>query len=197
MLVDKNTVVKVTNRDSGKVGYKLPEMGINHRQYQPGETKEITVDELRQLNYKPGGSYLIKHCLVIDNPVVVEELLGKVEPEYYYNATDVKNLLLNGSLDQLQDCLDFAPTGVIELVKKTAVELKINDLAKRQAIMDKTGFNVSGAIRVNEEAAEDEEVAQEAPKARRAAPLAKSESTQTTGRRVPAPPKYDVTSIGE
>ena len=49
------------------------------------------------------------------------------------------------------DCLDFAPEGVIELVKKYAVELKVNDIQKRQAILDKTGFNVTSAIEINEE----------------------------------------------
>ena len=40
---------------------------------------------------------------------------------------------------------------LIEKVKSLAVELKINDLAKRQYILEKTGFNVTNAIIVNEE----------------------------------------------
>ena len=78
-------------------------------------------------------------------------LLGKVEPEYDYTPTDIKNLLLNGSLDELLDCLDFAPEGVIEIVKDLAVELPLNDVAKREAILNKTGFNVTNAIEIKKE----------------------------------------------
>ena len=31
---------------------------------------------------------------------------------------EIKELLTKGTLDQLKDCLDFAPEGVIELLKR-------------------------------------------------------------------------------
>jgi hypothetical protein len=57
----------------------------------------------------------------------------------------------NGSLDEFLDCLDFAPEGVIDLIKTLAVELPLNDVAKREAILNKTGFNVDNAIRIRQE----------------------------------------------
>ena len=54
-MVDKNTIIKVTNRDNGSVGYTIPDMGNLHRSFQSGETKEITMEELRKLSYLPGG----------------------------------------------------------------------------------------------------------------------------------------------
>jgi len=36
-----------------------------------------------------------------------------------------------GSLDEFLDCLDFAPEGVTDLIKTLAVELPLNDVAKR------------------------------------------------------------------
>ena len=83
--------------------------------------------ELRKLSYIPGGEVILREYLVIDNKEALDELLnGGVEPEYFYTEDEIKTLLLTGSLDQLMDCLDFAPGGVIDLVKKYAVELKIN-----------------------------------------------------------------------
>ena len=49
--------------------------------------------------------------------------------------------MLNGSHDQFLDLLDFAPVGVIDLVKKYAVELPLNDLDKVTALKKKTGFD--------------------------------------------------------
>ena len=68
---------------------------------------------------------------------------------------DVKNLLLNGSLDSLLDCLDFAPSGVIDLVKELAISLPVNDSTKRQAIFEKTGLNIDQALLRKKEAEEE------------------------------------------
>ena len=65
-------------------------------------------------------------------------------------------LLQEGSLEAFLDCLDYAHVGVIDLVKKYAVSLPLNDVAKRKALLDKTGFDVSKALEhVREEKAED------------------------------------------
>ena len=59
---------------------------------------------------------------------------------------DVVTLLRDGSLEQFLDCLDFAPAGVIELIKKFAVELPLEDYKKREALKAKTGFDVDRAV---------------------------------------------------
>ena len=50
------------------------------------------------------------------------------------------------TLEQLQDTLDFAPKGVIDLVKQEAVEMKLDSSIKRQEIQKATNFNVTNAI---------------------------------------------------
>jgi len=42
--------------------------------------------------------------------------------------------------------LDFAPDGVKEIIKTMAVEIELNDVAKRDAILEKLNFNVNNAI---------------------------------------------------
>lgn len=191
-MLDNDTIIIVTNRDNGSVGYTIPDLGNLYRSFEAGETKEIPMIELKKLNSIPGGDYILKNCLQIrDNEQAVKEILNNVEPEYYYTEEDIKNLLLNESLDKLLDCLDFAPEGTINLVKKYAVDLKLNDLQKRKAILDKTGFNVTSAIMVNEETSEENPTE---AKTRRVVTTPTS-STAATGRRTQPTSKYKVTSI--
>lgn len=176
-MLAKEEIIKVKNRDNGSVGYTVPDLGIT-RQFQANEIKEISMEELRKLSYMPGGMYILKNCLLIENEEAIKELLNDVEPEYFYTEQEIKTLLLSGTLAQLQDCLDFAPIGVIDILKKYAVELEINDLAKREAILKKTGFNVTKAIEINH-ASKDTDKKEEAGVGRRAAPI---KTTPTTRR---------------
>jgi hypothetical protein len=158
------TTVKVMNRGKATVIYKVPEMGIR-RVFQPNETKEIGEKELRQLSYLPGGRNILTDSLIIKDQDMVDEILGDVEPEYYYTTKELKELLLEGTLDELLDCLDFAPKGVLDNLKDICVELQINDLSKRKAIEEGLHFNINKAIEINEDTKADEKKA--APKTRR------------------------------
>lgn len=182
-MIDEKKIVRVTNRDNGHVGYRIPDMNNLVRDFSANETKNITVEELKKLAYISGGPTLIRDYLVIEDPEVVEEILGDVEPEYYYNEEDVKKLLLNGSLDELKDCIEFAPKGTVDLVKQLAVELPVNDVTKRKAILDMTGFNVDAAIMINEETKDEVEDTQ---RVRRVNEPVKEE-VKSTGRRAAAP----------
>lgn len=194
-MLEKDTLIKVLNRDNGRVGYSVPEIGVR-RQFMPGETKEIPYHELQKLSWVPGGMAILKDCLVVQNEEALYGLFnGDVEPEYHYTLADVKELLLHGSLDQLKDCLDFAPVGVIELVKSLSVELELNDIRKREAILESTGFNVTKAIEINHESKENNEDAAAATSGRRAAPInAAASEPAAPARRTSAPtlPKYNV-----
>ena len=69
-----------------------------------------------------------------------------VEPEYDYSEDQIKDLILTGSRDAFLDCLDFAPAGVIDLIKQFSVSLPITDTVKIKALKDKTGFDAIAAI---------------------------------------------------
>lgn len=141
--------VNVTNRDSGHVGYKIPERGI-HRAFAAGETKQIPLDELQQLQWVPGGEYILKHLLIVNDRDALSALNMEVEPEYFYTEEDIKKLLSpEGTLDQLRDFLDYSPEGGKELIKKLAVEMELPDTRKRKIISEATGFNIDNAINVN------------------------------------------------
>lgn len=190
-MLEKDTLIKVLNRDNGRVGYVIPELGNLRRSFMEGETKEIPFHELQKLSWVPGGMAIIKDCLVIQNEEALKALVNEdIEPEYYYTKENIEELLLRGSLAQLQDCLDFAPTGVIELVKSLAVSLEINDISKRDAIFEATGFNVTTAIAINKETAED--AAPETTSGRRAAPITTQATTAAETPQRRTTPKYNV-----
>ena len=119
-----------------------------------------------------------------------------IEPEYNMSVEDVKKLMLEGSLDAFLDCLDFAPAGVIQIIKDLAVKLPLNDVAKRKAIKDKTNFDVDRAIaniqaeKAAELAEKGEENAESSAKQRRVQPEEKPAGRRTT-------PNYNVVNIGE
>ena len=179
-----NRVVNVKNRGIGEVGYTLPDTGVR-RTWTPGEVKKsMTVTELEQVTYIPGGLKLMQKYLVINDPEVCEYLGLETEPEYFYGEEEVRTLLGHGTLDQLLDCLDFAPTGVIDLIKKIAVETKLNDVRKREAIKEKIGFDVSAAILNVEYANTQETEGTATTRTRRAKPVGDSDKKEeTTGRR--------------
>lgn len=193
-MIDNTKIIRITNRDNGISGYKIPDLGNLYRSFQPGESKDITMDELRKLAWTPGGKAILKDCFIINDEEALRELLSDVEPEYFYTESDIKTLLEKGTLDQFMDCLDFAPDGVIELVKELAVKTELNDIAKRTAILNRTGFNVTKAIEVNKETAETDDNADENKGMRRAAPINSLNNDEDAApkRRAAAPSQYKV-----
>lgn len=163
MSINNDTMYKVKNRSGGKVAYTVQYGGNKiHQVFNPGEVKVVPYAELRQLSYQHGGPELIYNYLQVNSVKVLNSLNLNPEPEYYMNEAQVKDLLINGSLDAFLDCLDFAPTGVIDLIKKYAVELPLNDYEKRQAILKQLNFNVDKAIE-NDRASKENETPKEAP----------------------------------
>jgi len=64
--MEKDTLIKVVNKFDGTVGYTIIDMGL-HRNFYPGEIKEITFEELQKLSYTPGGNTILKEYLEIQN----------------------------------------------------------------------------------------------------------------------------------
>ena len=182
----KNDTVIIENRTAAKVIYAIPDRGIR-RELAPGQAIRTTKDEVEALSYVSGGLDLIRNHLLVKDEEILNDLNIDREPEYYMNANDVLNLLKNGSLDELLDALDFAPEGVVTLIKDLSVELPLNDFAKRQAIMEKTGFDVSAAVenrQANSAADGDEPAKPEPKKVRRTQPKVNKPAEATSVKKV-------------
>lgn len=177
-----NTMYKVKNRSNGRVVYTVVYNGNKvHQSFNAGESKVVPYEELRQLSYQQGGPELIYNYLMIGEKIT-DFLNIKPEPEYYMNEEEIKQLLQEpNNLDQFLDCLDFAPVGVLDLIKKYSVELPLNDYNKRKAIREKLGFDVDAAIK-NNEASKDETTKTENTPTRRVVKEEKTEPVRRTSK---------------
>ena len=155
-MIKEDTMYNVKNRSSSVVVYRIPESNLR-REFAPGETKRIPFGELEKLTYQQGGRAMLEQFLQIIDEAVTTDLNVHREAEYDMSEVQVRDLLLTGSLDAFLDALDFAPMGVIDLIKAMAVKLPLTDLNKRKALKEKTGFDVDKAIMHVEEEKEDEE----------------------------------------
>lgn len=189
--MDTEKRFNVKNRSAGMVVYNIPELNIR-REFAPSETKVISFMELEKLSYQSGGRELMTNYLQIIEEQATEALGVTREPEYNMSEADIVNLIKTGSLDAFLDCLDFAPEGVIDLVKQFAVAIPMNDIQKIRALKEKTGFDVNAALRhIEEEREEDKPEGTGAPQRR----IQPAEGVATGGRRTT--PKYNVTKKGE
>ena len=145
----------VKNRSAGVATYKIPELGVR-RSFQAGEVKKISAEELEKLTYRPGGMALLANFLQIMEPEAIAKVGLRTEPEYNMSEKDIINLMKNGSLDEFLDCLDFAPPGVIDLIKKFSVSLPMTDFQKVNALKAKTGFDAAAALKHVMEQKEDD-----------------------------------------
>lgn len=150
-----STMYNVKNRSAGVATYKIPEMGVR-RTFSPGEVKQISAEELEKLTYRPGGMALLANFLQIMEPEAIAKVGLNPQPEYFMSEQDIVKMMTTGSLDEFLDCLDFAPPGVIDLVKKLSVSLPLGDINKRKALKEKTGFDCDAALKHVMEEKEDE-----------------------------------------
>lgn len=177
-MINQDTKYNVKNRSSSVVVYKIPETNVR-REFAPGETKVIPFGELEKLTYQPGGRELLEQFLQIVDEAVTSSLSVRRDVEYDMSEAQIKSLLLTGSLDQFLDALDFAPIGVLDLIKSMAVSLPLTDLNKRKALKEKTGFDVDKAlVHIEEEKEETNTITPVAPERR-----VKVEEEKPAGRR--------------
>lgn len=180
-MITSDTMYNVKNRSSSVVVYRIPETNLR-REFQPGETKRIPFGELEKLTYQPGGHTLLEEFLQIVDEAVTTNLNVRREVEYDMSEAQIRDLLTIGSLDSFLDALDFAPMGVIDLIKTMAVSLPLEDYSKRKALLDKTGFDVDKAIaNLQAEKAEEKAAPETAvPAERRVKPVVKANTSRRT-----------------
>mgnify|MGYP003414647188 FL=1 len=182
--MESSKILKVKNRSASLAVYSIPEINIR-REFAPGETKNITYGELEKLSYQPGGRAIMQNFLQIIDPEATGDLGINREPEYDLSEQQIVDLMTKGSLDAFLDCLDFAPVGVIDLIKKFSVSLPLNDIDKRDALKKKTGFDITVALANMQKEKEDMGAPTVENKERRVKTESAPEGRRTT-------PKYNV-----
>ena len=181
-----STMYKVKNRGASTVVYKIADKGIR-REFKPGQIMSISSEELEELTFQPGGTLILSQFLQIMDLEGIQAARIKTEPEYHMSEADVAKLITSGSLDAFLDALDFAPIGVIDLIKKLSISIPMVDIPKRKALKEKTGFDVEAALKHNEEDKEDNQTTILKQSGERRVQT----ETAAPGRRT-APPKYNI-----
>lgn len=151
-----STMYRVKNRGASTVVYKIADKGIR-REFKPGQIIPISSEELEELTFQPGGTMILSQFLQILDLEGIQAAGIRPEPEYHMSEADVAKLITSGSLDAFLDALDFAPIGVIDLIKKLSISIPMVDIQKRKALKEKTGFDVEAALKHNEEDKEDDQ----------------------------------------
>lgn len=170
-MIKDDTLINVRNRNNGTTGYTLADGAKETRLWAENEVKKITFAELKRVSYLPGGAELLRDYLVIEDPAAIEALNVGIDiqeqPEYLYTENEIRDLLFNGSLDELKDFLDFSPDGGIEIAKQIAVNEELPDMRKRKIISEATGFNINTAIEINDMMKDNSVAEDAAPKKQR------------------------------
>ena len=173
---EKYLIVK--NRSTSRVIYQIPSLNIR-REFAPGEAMKISLNELHKFMYEPGARSLLENFLQLQAESVLQDFNINTQPEYFLDEQQVKDLLLTGSLDAFLDCLDFAPIGVIDLIKSYAISLPLSDYNKRQALKEKIGFDVDAAL-INQKKEQEEEQSVNTNKTQTVRPQAAPSTTRRT-----------------
>ena len=139
-------ICNVKNRSGSHVVYSIPEMGVR-RSFAPGEVKKVTFEELEKLTYQAGGMEILTRFLQIQSGEVLNSFNMRVEPEYHMNEQQIAQLIARGSLDEFLDALDFAPDGVIDLIKRMSISMPLTDYNKIAALKETTGLDVEAALK--------------------------------------------------
>ena len=186
--MDLETKVLVTNRSGGSVGYTIDSLRVSRTFEKPGDFNFISVDELIELTTVPGGLRMLNDLLIIGNEEAVREVLGGEQPpEYNYGLKEIDYLLYEGEAGQLMDCLDYAPQGVLELIKDAAMKKLPNTTEKVAIINEKYGIDITALHRT---LTEDAPEATDAPEdtGRRSNPVVLDKDASE----VKTPRKYNV-----
>ena len=132
--------MEVINRSDSSVTYTVEDLRVR-RTFAIGEKKEISEQEVNALFQQDGGAELIKHYLLVNDKEWVRNHMPNAPIEYFWQVEDIKKCLLEDDVDLFSETLDYAPDGVLDLIKTMAWRLPLNDLNKVEALRLKTGFD--------------------------------------------------------
>lgn len=186
MTTDLNRKIKVINRTSGSLAYNIESLRVVRYWKKPGDYLNIAINELLELKTAAGGPTVLEDLVKIEDKEALSVLFPEndIEPEYHYGEAEIDTLLYEAPIEQLLDALDYAPQGVLEIIKTRAINKLPNTTEKIEAIDKKfnTSIHKIHILQIDQEAQEEE-----APKRqRRTKPLIEEKT--------PEVPKYNVIS---
>lgn len=149
---------EIESKYNGYLTVKDPNSSINREFPYCGFKMKLTKEELESISYVNGGRYILENYLIIKDPEIIKALQLNLEYEDSFTKEQLKDLLLNGTIENLQDTVNFAHEGTIMLLKDLALELEINDIRKIELIGKALGINIQSIKELDKESKEDGEI---------------------------------------
>lgn len=167
-------MVKVWKRANGRVVYTLDDPKVRREWLGNDEVKMISFHELYVLSNSPGGMGILEYFLLIKDQEVLQALNLPMDAEYQYTEADCKTLVLKGTKDQILDALEFGGYGIATLIKKAAIDCRIDSTTRKQLLNSIFKFDLD-TIYSNKEWAEGATAENTARKQRRATAITSEE----------------------
>lgn len=147
--IDDDEKIKIRNLCDHVVCYSVTDGP--RRELAPNQSIVVTAGELRQLNSEYGGSMLLRDYIQVQNDELANEFGFNVEetPEYQWSREDVDRALTEEPIEVLEDALDFAPRGIVDLIINRSVAIELPDNRKREVIFEKTGKDITKMIELS------------------------------------------------
>ena len=137
--------IKVLNRFGGSLVARTS-TGKRLHWATPGVELLLTEEEILDVFNQSGGPSLFTHKLMIQDEDIVVELGINHEPEYFFSLQNIEALIKEGTLEQLEESLEYNGSGFRDTVKDIALATGLSDLTKIQAISRATGANLTAII---------------------------------------------------
>lgn len=143
--MDLERKVPVINRTVGAIGYHIDSIRQDRYWPEPGFKIMLPISECVELRSEAGGRELLEEYLMIDDTEAAKYVLqvDELDPEYSYGLEEIDFLLHKGSNDQLADALDFAPIGVLSLIRQMSINNLPNTTQKVDMINNKFGIDLN------------------------------------------------------
>lgn len=165
--ISRDLEINVKNRSHTDVTLlnKFPHDPV--RTIQAGGEILMTFGELKDFyQISKGSAWMVENALQIvgKSEDEVKEIMNvltrkKVEPEYFYSEEEILTMLKENDLDGIADAMDFAPSGVVDLIADYAVELPITDTKMMKIISKRTDFDIQERIAISQkQKARDEDL---------------------------------------
>lgn len=162
---NEKTLVEVFNDYNSSVGVSTDKIS---RSWAIGATKRVTLEELYDVMNTPGGRIILQENMLLIKDAAIREILG-LDPltEMDPDTTAIKELLVTGDIDKLDEILQYCTETTLEKIVLQAIELPVTDMRKADLIKSYTGRDIIAIVRDRSEDGVEIETTEETPKRRR------------------------------
>ena len=143
--IKPDTIVKVLNNSSGSVSLVTTNFLLNWEK--PDVEKRITFEKLQEAFTYAGVDTLFLEGILLIRDQEVRELLS-LPPlsEYDLDAEGITELLKEGSVDRLQEVVEYCSNPIFEKIIDMAINLPVTDMGKIGVIKKYSGIDIYDII---------------------------------------------------